>query len=163
MDLLVLRLQCLLITINTALLLIYTIYSSLLHTHKDSEFPLVVSQHRISAQKLVLPITMKSSCHFLFNRPGTSELKLKLFSAASRLVLYSHGTDNSENSSNAANRVLLQTTQKIHVTVIAKHCWVWHHCACLEVCLLSHCLETGCITLLFYCCMLDRVCVAGIA
>jgi hypothetical protein len=59
---------------NTALPLIYTIYSSPLHTHYDSQPSLVVSWQRISTQKLALQITTKSSCHFLFNHSGTSEL-----------------------------------------------------------------------------------------
>jgi hypothetical protein len=52
----------LLITINTALSLIYTLPSPLLHTHWDSQSSLVVSWQRISTQKLELQITMKSSC-----------------------------------------------------------------------------------------------------
>jgi hypothetical protein len=68
-------------------------------------------------------------------------------------------------------------SQKIHVTwrlpsqsigalpaAYAKHMsgdsypllW-WRHCTCAEVCLPSCCLETGCITPSFYCCVLDRV------
>jgi hypothetical protein len=43
LDLLAIRLEFLLITVNTALSLIYTIYSSPLHTHYDTQFPLVVS------------------------------------------------------------------------------------------------------------------------
>jgi hypothetical protein len=30
---------------------------------------------------------------------------------------------------------------------------MWHHCTCTEVCLPSHCLEAGCITPLFHCCV----------
>jgi hypothetical protein len=33
----------------------------------------------------------------------------------------------------------------------------WRHCTCAEVSLLSRCLETDCITPLFYCCVLDLV------
>jgi hypothetical protein len=33
----------------------------------------------------------------------------------------------------------------------------WCHCTWAEVCLPSCCLEMGCITPLFYCCVLDRV------
>jgi hypothetical protein len=57
----------LLITINTALSVIYTIYSSPLHTQYDFPSLLVISWLRISTQKLVLWITMKSSCDFVFN------------------------------------------------------------------------------------------------
>jgi hypothetical protein len=34
----------------------------------------------------------------------------------------------------------------------------WRHCTCAEVCLPSRCLETGCVTPLICCCVLDRVC-----
>jgi hypothetical protein len=56
----------LLITINTALSPIYTIDSSPLHAHEDSESSLVVSRQRISTQKLALQIIMRSS-YFIFN------------------------------------------------------------------------------------------------
>jgi hypothetical protein len=64
--------------LNTALSLIYTLSSPPLHTHYDSQFPLDVSWQRISTQKLAIQITMKSSCYFVFNRSGTSELKILL-------------------------------------------------------------------------------------
>jgi hypothetical protein len=52
--------QSLLITINAALLLIYTLSSSHLHEPYDSQFPLIVSWQRISTQKLSLQITTNS-------------------------------------------------------------------------------------------------------
>jgi hypothetical protein len=62
-----------LITIIIALLPIITLSSSPLHTHLDSQSPLVVSWQLISAQKLlVLQITMKSSCHF-FQSPWNAD------------------------------------------------------------------------------------------
>jgi hypothetical protein len=60
-EILALRLQVLLITINTAPSLIYTIYSSPLHTHLESPSSLVVSWQRIPTHKLSLQITIKSS------------------------------------------------------------------------------------------------------
>jgi hypothetical protein len=51
----------LLIRITTAISLIYTFYSSTLHTHLDSPSSLVVCWQRISTLKLALQITMKSS------------------------------------------------------------------------------------------------------
>jgi hypothetical protein len=39
---------------------------------------LVVSWQRISTQKLALQNAMKSSCYFVFNHSGTSELKILL-------------------------------------------------------------------------------------
>jgi hypothetical protein len=80
LDLLALRLQVLLITLNTALSPIYTLSISPLHTHYDSPFSLVVSWQRILRQKLALQITMNSSCYFVYNQPGTSELKKNLLS-----------------------------------------------------------------------------------
>jgi hypothetical protein len=50
------------------------LHNSPLHTHHNSAPSLVVFWQRISTQKLGLQITIKSSCHFLFNHPGTSEL-----------------------------------------------------------------------------------------
>jgi hypothetical protein len=47
--------------INIELLPIYIIYSSLLHTHYVSHFPLIVSWQQISTQKLSFQITLKSS------------------------------------------------------------------------------------------------------
>jgi hypothetical protein len=41
-------------------------------------FPLVVSWQRISAQKLALQLTMKSSSYFVCNPSGTSELQILL-------------------------------------------------------------------------------------
>jgi hypothetical protein len=73
-DLLALRLQILLIIIITALSLIYIIYSSSLHAHYDSRSLLVVSWQLSSTHQLALYITMKSSCHVLFNYSGFSEL-----------------------------------------------------------------------------------------
>jgi hypothetical protein len=61
-------------TINTALSLIYTLSTPTLHTHYDSQSSLVVSWKWITTQKIAIQITMKSSCHFLFNHPGTLEL-----------------------------------------------------------------------------------------
>jgi hypothetical protein len=64
---------------------------------------------------------MKSSCHFLYNHRGTSELnKKELFLAASELVLYNRGTDNAENTI-----VLLLSTYHTENTshVISKHRW----------------------------------------
>jgi hypothetical protein len=43
--------------------------------HQVSPPSLVASWQRISTQKLALQINMKASCHFLFNHPGTSEIK----------------------------------------------------------------------------------------
>jgi hypothetical protein len=63
-------LQLLLVKINAALSLIYTFSSSPLHTHYESQSPLVVSWQRISTQKLSLQISMKSSCNFFFNDLG---------------------------------------------------------------------------------------------
>jgi hypothetical protein len=57
----------LLITINTALSLIYTLYSSPLHTQYDCPSSLVVSWQWNSTQKLALQITMKSYYYFVFN------------------------------------------------------------------------------------------------
>jgi hypothetical protein len=54
------------VTINRALSLIYTFSSPPLHTHQDSQFPLLVSCQRISTQKLALQITMKSFSYFVF-------------------------------------------------------------------------------------------------
>jgi hypothetical protein len=67
--LLALRLESILITVNYNGIVIEP-----LHTHQDSQFTLVVSWQCISTQKLSLQITMKSSCHFLFNHRGTSGL-----------------------------------------------------------------------------------------
>jgi hypothetical protein len=119
LDLFARRLQSLLITINTALSLIYTLSSSTLHTHQDSPSSVVVSWQRISPQKLALRITTKSSCYFLFSRPGTSELKVKtLFSAAGGLALYSRGTEQRRKHSSTADHT------EITSHVIAKDCWV---------------------------------------
>jgi hypothetical protein len=35
---------------------------------------------------------------FLFQWPGNLEIQLKLFSAASRIMIYSHGMDSTENA-----------------------------------------------------------------
>jgi hypothetical protein len=37
----------------------------------------------------------------------------------------------------------------------------WRYCTCAEMYLPSRCLEADCITPLFYCCVLDRVCCGG--
>jgi hypothetical protein len=63
------------ITINTQLSLIYTIHSSPLHTHYDSQSSLVVPWQRILTQTLTFQLTMKSSCYFVFSHSGISELK----------------------------------------------------------------------------------------
>jgi hypothetical protein len=89
LDLLALRLQYLLITINTALSLIYTHSSSLLHTHWDSRSPLVVAWYHISTQELSLKITTKSSCHFIFNYLGMPTQ----FSDSNCSVSVLHGTN----------------------------------------------------------------------
>jgi hypothetical protein len=39
----------------------------------------------------------------------------------------------------------------------------WRNCTCAEACLSSRCLEAGCTSPLFYCCMLNCMCVAGVA
>jgi hypothetical protein len=67
LDLLAPRLQFLLISLIRGLSLIYTRYSSPLHTHWDYPSLLVVSWQQISTHKLVLQITMKSSCYFVFS------------------------------------------------------------------------------------------------
>jgi hypothetical protein len=66
----------LLIRINTALSLIYTL--PLLHTHQDSPSSLVVSWQRFSTQKLALQIVLNSSCYITFNHCGALELKINL-------------------------------------------------------------------------------------
>lgn len=53
----------LLIIINTILSVIYTIYSSLLHSPSS----LFISWQWLSTQKLMLQITMRSSCYFVFS------------------------------------------------------------------------------------------------
>jgi hypothetical protein len=123
LDLLALRLQFLLITINTALSLIIHFSSSSLQTHYDSPSSLVVSWQWISTQKLAFKITMKSSCHFLFNimEPRNSTKNSPGLSlAASGLVLYGRSTDNAENTV-----LFLCSTDNTGNTshVIAKQCW----------------------------------------
>jgi hypothetical protein len=105
--------QSLLITSHTALSLIYTLSSSQLNTHSDSQSPLVVSWQQISTQKLSRQICMKFSCHFLqlpipktwpkSLPPGHSTgtqlpvLQSSLL-ATSDVALYSRGTDKAENT-----------------------------------------------------------------
>jgi hypothetical protein len=86
--------QSLLITSHTAPSLIYTLSSSPLHTHKDSQSPLVVSWQRISTQELSLQITMKSSSNFFFDHLGMPTQFSSSNSPVS-VVLNSvlHGTD----------------------------------------------------------------------
>jgi hypothetical protein len=62
--------QSLLITSITALSLIYTLSSSSLYSHWDSQSSLFVTWQRISTQEKPLRITMKSSCHFFSNHLG---------------------------------------------------------------------------------------------
>jgi hypothetical protein len=63
---------------------------------------------------------------FLVQSPWNLRTQLKLISAASGLVLHSHSTDN------AANTVLLQTTQKTQVMWKVSTVGVWRHCACVS-------------------------------
>jgi hypothetical protein len=58
-------LQLHLVIINAALSPNFTLSSSPLHTHQDSQSSLVVLWQRISIQEISLQITMKS-CHFFF-------------------------------------------------------------------------------------------------
>jgi hypothetical protein len=69
LDLLALRLQVLLITINTVLSLIYKFT-----VHRCTRTRITSG---LLATDLNTEITMKPSCHFLFNHPGTSELNYK--------------------------------------------------------------------------------------
>jgi hypothetical protein len=75
--------------------------------------------------------------------------------------LYSLRTDNRESTSHViaaqwvywrADCCLRKNTSRDSYPLLR-----WRHCTCAEVCFSSRCLETGYITPLFYCCLLDRV------
>jgi hypothetical protein len=71
---------------STALSLIYTIYSTSLHTHKDSQSPLVVPQQRLSTQKLTQSHTSNVT-HKVFNSHDPLFSNYKPSSVVSHLEL----------------------------------------------------------------------------
>jgi hypothetical protein len=108
MDLLALRLQSLLITINTALFLIYTQFT-VAHALGFSVFTCRLLATDLSTETIISN-NYEVFLSFLVQSPWNLGTQLKAFSAASGLALYSRITDNAENT------VLLQTTQKTQVT-----------------------------------------------
>jgi hypothetical protein len=114
-------------------------------------------------------MAMKSSCQFVFNHSGPSELNYKLCLGEGGLMLYSRGTENAENTSHVIAKQCYGVTSlripKLHghkentVAVL-----LFDVTAYAEVSLPSRCLETGCITPLFYCCvpvLLSNGCFCG--